>query len=161
MHGDPCAPDTTRCETSRIRETARLRLAPPCPIDDSGPIKDFLAQVETLKRDPVVGPILTPAHAPTAAPVAVQMPFGVSIKSLQANGNVVGEADMKPKVGTNPQDRVRGDVGITQEEDRFRIEMATLAGGDFTNVGTTVIKTGQTITVDGNKGVVYLDGREV
>ena len=30
-----------------------------------------------------------------------------------------------------------------------------------TNVGTTVIKTGQTITVDGNKGVVYLDGREV
>ena len=29
-----------------------------------------------------------------------------------------------------------------------------------TNVGTTVIKTGQTITVDGNKGVVYLDGRE-
>src|SRR5262245_10370069 len=29
------------------------------------------------------------------------------------------------------------------------------------NVGTTVIKTGQTITVDGNKGVVYLDGRAV
>ena len=29
-----------------------------------------------------------------------------------------------------------------------------------TNVGTTVIKTGQTITVDGTKGVVYLDGRE-
>jgi len=27
------------------------------------------------------------------------------------------------------------------------------------NVGTRVIKTGQTITVDGNKGVVYLDGR--
>ena len=30
-----------------------------------------------------------------------------------------------------------------------------------TNVGTTVIKTGQTITVDGRKGVVYLDGRAV
>jgi rifampicin phosphotransferase len=30
-----------------------------------------------------------------------------------------------------------------------------------TNVGTTVIKNGQVITVDGNKGVVYLDGREV
>ena len=28
-----------------------------------------------------------------------------------------------------------------------------------TNVGTTVIQTGQTITVDGNNGVVYLDGR--
>ena len=27
------------------------------------------------------------------------------------------------------------------------------------NIGTTVIKTGQVITVDGNKGVVYLDGR--
>jgi rifampicin phosphotransferase len=30
-----------------------------------------------------------------------------------------------------------------------------------TNVGTTVIKTGQVITVDGSKGVVYLDGRPV
>jgi pyruvate,water dikinase len=29
------------------------------------------------------------------------------------------------------------------------------------NVGTKVIQTGQTITVDGNAGVVYLDGREV
>ena len=28
-------------------------------------------------------------------------------------------------------------------------------------VGTVVIKDGQTITVDGNKGVVYLDGRSV
>jgi phosphohistidine swiveling domain-containing protein len=28
-----------------------------------------------------------------------------------------------------------------------------------TTIGTTVIKTGQTITVDGNKGIVYLDGR--
>ena len=30
-----------------------------------------------------------------------------------------------------------------------------------TNVGTIVIQTGQTVTVDGNAGVVYLDGREV
>jgi pyruvate,water dikinase len=30
-----------------------------------------------------------------------------------------------------------------------------------TTFGTTVIKTGQIITVDGNKGVVYLDGRTV
>ena len=30
-----------------------------------------------------------------------------------------------------------------------------------TEVGTTAIKTGQTITVDGTKGVVYLDGRSV
>jgi pyruvate,water dikinase len=30
-----------------------------------------------------------------------------------------------------------------------------------TDVGTKVIQTGQTITVDGNAGVVYLDGREV
>jgi phosphohistidine swiveling domain-containing protein len=30
-----------------------------------------------------------------------------------------------------------------------------------TNIGTTVIKTGQMITVDGTKGVVYLDGREI
>ena len=30
-----------------------------------------------------------------------------------------------------------------------------------TNVGTTVINTGQSITVDGNNGVVYLDGRKI
>jgi rifampicin phosphotransferase len=30
-----------------------------------------------------------------------------------------------------------------------------------TNIGTTVIKNGQVVTVDGNKGVVYLDGRSV
>ena len=30
-----------------------------------------------------------------------------------------------------------------------------------TNIGTTVIKDGQLITVDGNKGLVYLDGRTV
>jgi phosphohistidine swiveling domain-containing protein len=28
-------------------------------------------------------------------------------------------------------------------------------------VGTTAIRTGQTITVDGTKGFVYLDGRSV
>jgi pyruvate,water dikinase len=30
-----------------------------------------------------------------------------------------------------------------------------------TEVGTTAIRTGQTITVDGTKGFVYLDGRSV
>ncbi|HWC68623.1 MAG TPA: PEP-utilizing enzyme [Acidimicrobiales bacterium] len=30
-----------------------------------------------------------------------------------------------------------------------------------TDVGTKVIRTGQTVTVDGNAGVIYLDGREV
>ena len=30
-----------------------------------------------------------------------------------------------------------------------------------TNIGTTVINTGQTITVDGNNGVVYVDGRQL
>ena len=30
-----------------------------------------------------------------------------------------------------------------------------------TTIGTTVINTGQFITVDGNNGVVYLDGRKI
>ncbi len=30
-----------------------------------------------------------------------------------------------------------------------------------TNIGTTVINTGQTVTVDGNNGVVYVDGRQL
>ncbi len=72
VHGDPCAPDTVSCEMSRIRETARLRLVPPCPVDDSGPIKDFLNEVQALKGDTVVGPMLTPMpFTPAPAPVTL------------------------------------------------------------------------------------------
>ena len=74
VHGDPCAPDSVRCEMSRIRETARLRLVPPCDVDDSGCIKDFLDEVKKLKGDRVVGPILTAGLATPAPSMPMSMP---------------------------------------------------------------------------------------
>ena len=83
VHGDVCAPDTTRCETSRIRETARLRLVPPCDVDDSGPIKDFLEEVAQLRRDPVVGRFFeTPAVCGAGAAAPAMIPFDVKVETL-------------------------------------------------------------------------------
>jgi hypothetical protein len=56
VHGDPCATDGSRCETSRIRETVRLRLIPPrdCDTPHSVPIQKFLDDVRDLRaRFPV------------------------------------------------------------------------------------------------------------
>jgi hypothetical protein len=52
VHGDPCAPAATRCETSRVRESVRLRLVPPRDYDAaerSAPISRFLAEVRELR----------------------------------------------------------------------------------------------------------------
>lgn len=48
VHGDPCGPGQARCEMSRVRETARLRLVEPRDPDTSGPIEAFLAAAKTL-----------------------------------------------------------------------------------------------------------------
>jgi hypothetical protein len=53
VHGDVCAPDASRCEMSRIRESVRLRLVPPrdpAQCVDSFPIGQFLAEVKELRR---------------------------------------------------------------------------------------------------------------
>jgi hypothetical protein len=94
VHGDPCSPETTRCETSRIRETARLRLIPPCEIDDSGPIKDLLA---VLTRPSA----LTPAPGPAALAVP-RVPFIVQVESLTPAGTTAATADLQPKLTTSP-----------------------------------------------------------
>ena len=50
VHGDPCSPEVTQCEMSRIRETVRLRLVPPRDYDPRGPIDKFLKEVAKLKK---------------------------------------------------------------------------------------------------------------
>ena len=113
VHGDPCAPDQVSCEMSRIRETARLRLIPPCEVDDSGPIKDFLDEVRKLKGDPVAGPMFTPGMPPAvpvpavpapAAPTttvttgpAATVPFQIVVRSTHPSGPTSITID--PKIG--------------------------------------------------------------
>jgi hypothetical protein len=110
VHGDPCSPETTLCETSRIRETARLRLVPSCEVDDSGPIKDLL---EVLRRQPA-GPPAPPAPVPVPAPgpttstePASSVPFRLRFTSA------ISEVVVDPKPGA----ALPGGVGARLQED--------------------------------------------
>jgi hypothetical protein len=133
VHGDPCSPDATRCETSRIRETTRLRLAPPCEIDDSGPIKDFLKEIEALKTDPVVGPLIAPPAGGIAPSPALQVPFEATVTVGPTNRAVT----LAPKVTVDPQpNRVRADLDVTNDAE-FRITLRPRPGFQFV-AGTTV-----------------------
>ncbi len=51
VHGDPCSPEVTRCEMSRIRETVRLRLVPPRDYDPKGPIDKFLDELNAILKE--------------------------------------------------------------------------------------------------------------
>jgi hypothetical protein len=58
VHGDPCSPDASRCEMSRIRESVRLRLVSPCDYDaakEGSPIQKFLDEVRTLRAQYPLG----------------------------------------------------------------------------------------------------------
>ena len=94
VHGDVCAPEATRCETSRVRETVRLRLAPPCDVDRSGPIADFLDEIEALRADPKVSALFQPAPAPvgTTAQAAAEVPFDVEVRVEYVEGGVAAAA---------------------------------------------------------------------
>ena len=48
VHNDPCGPTEQVCEHSRIRETVRLRLVPPCDPDTSGALRNFLKTAQNL-----------------------------------------------------------------------------------------------------------------
>jgi hypothetical protein len=72
VHGDPCSPETTACQMSRVRETARLRLVPPREFDDKGPLDRFLDK--TRKAPPKLTPavVATVMNAvPATAPLQV------------------------------------------------------------------------------------------
>jgi hypothetical protein len=131
VHGDPCAPEVTRCETSRVRETTRLRLAPPCEIDDSGPFKDFLAEIGKLTKDSEIGGLLAqPASSPAPAALALAVPFDVRVDIL-VEGQPGKKVEIPPK-STNDQEPnlERGDIGIIEEKD-FRITLTARPGFEF------------------------------
>ena len=136
VHGDPCAPDMVSCEMSRIRETGRLRLVPPCEVDDSGPIKDFLDDVRRLKGDPVVGTIMSGA-VPTAAALAAQVPFSVLVEGLDDKG-VVGFNTFQPRLSTDPNPTVTGDVaGVKGRSLMNGLRVTITAAPNFARVGAT------------------------
>jgi hypothetical protein len=75
VHGDPCSPESDRCEMSRIRESVRLRLVPPrdCgPAREKSPIGKFLDEVRALRAAYPLDPV--PAtNGATAAPFVLEL----------------------------------------------------------------------------------------
>jgi hypothetical protein len=95
VHGDPCSPDVTRCEMSRIRESVRLRLVPPRDYDavrESAPIARFLNEVRALREKfPLSG------GTETLTPRA---PFQLKVTTKDPSGNQVSQATVRPSPQT-------------------------------------------------------------
>ena len=95
VHGDPCAPEASRCEMSRIRESVRLRLVPPRDCDsgtDKGPIGRFLAEVRELRRRYPLGTHPTSIGADRA-------PFRLRIT---ATSGMVSTVEVRPSSQFDP-----------------------------------------------------------
>jgi hypothetical protein len=151
VHGDPCTLDGARCEPSRIRETVRMRLAPPCDVDDSGPIKDFLAELEKLRSDPAVAPYFARAAAEhgcgdaavTSATLAA-LPFHVQLEIVppgNQSSNRVGPPTAALPVPAAGGSDAQGDTYILGDGEspsagyRARITVTLQGGFSFTHSG--------------------------
>jgi hypothetical protein len=176
VHGDPCANDGGRCEPSRIRETARLRLAPPCNLDDSGPIRTFLAEIEKLRNDPVVGPFFQsgPCAPPfsgggtgtgtgtgpqlSAAPITVKLEaIARKVGDTTSDGFAAGASNAVP--APSPTEPAQGDafLGSPLQAVAYSVRITVTAdpGYRFTQQGQVAelnIVTGQP---DGNAIPLY------
>lgn len=85
VHGDPCSPQSSYCEMSRIRETTRLRLVPPRHYQPQGPITDFVNTVrEELERAGIQ--VNTPATAATAEAADIPDPLPTVFNVLPPDG---------------------------------------------------------------------------
>lgn len=78
VHGDPCAPEVTSCEMSRIRETVRLRLVPPRDYDPKGPIDKFLDELKDILDEAGLTPA-TPGSTITTATAPPPFQIEVSV----------------------------------------------------------------------------------
>jgi hypothetical protein len=94
VHGDPCSPEVTRCEMSRIRESVRLRLVPPRdyhPAKSSAPLQKFFDELRELRGQvpppPTAPPAPAPAPAPPpAAPGPAAAPFSLLLSVTRPGG---------------------------------------------------------------------------
>ena len=141
IHGDPCATDA-RCEPSRMRETVRLRLAPPCDVDDSGPIKDFLDEVEQIRGAVAAVGVAAPAPvpAPAAALPAPRVPFAVAIDQPIAGASPA--LNLQPQIAAED----RNDYVLLDVPARVRVRLNAVAGVTFTGAPITQVRTFDPVT---------------
>jgi hypothetical protein len=92
VHGDPCSPEVSRCEMSRIRESVRLRLVPPRDYDadaESAPIARFLQEVRALREKFPLGDGAGTAPADRA-------PYRLQVTMKDTSGNQTSQATIRP-----------------------------------------------------------------
>jgi len=93
VHGDICAPEASRCEMSRIRESVRLRLIPPRDYKaklERAPIERFLNEVHDVRAR-------TSEDTGLAAAASARTPFQLN---LIVNGDTAQPVTVRPSNGT-------------------------------------------------------------
>jgi hypothetical protein len=73
VHGDPCAPEASRCEMSRIRESVRLRLVPPkdCCDTQKNPVTQFVDEVQEIEKTNPLNSLSAPVDSSVALDLSV------------------------------------------------------------------------------------------
>jgi hypothetical protein len=103
VHGDPCSPQVSLCEMSRVRETVRLRLVPPRDYKPDGPIGRFLDRLkEHLASRPIERPPIGPVEPRPAAAITPLVPFKVKVELDPAAPGQMPATLQPPVGGTTP-----------------------------------------------------------
>src|SRR5690606_35120243 len=113
VHLDPCAPPSSRCEPSRIRETTRLLLVPPPSPPPPDCLDDFHAELEELKAslDPQLrAELFPPAASATAAETpapSARLPVALRVVTPGSGSNTEHLFDQLPANGSVPSSDIR------------------------------------------------------
>lgn len=100
VHGDPCSPEMSNCEMSRIRESVRLRLVPPRDYhaaSESAPIGRFLNEVRQLRTRFPLGDALEGLSDS-------RVPFQIRLTAISANApnDATATVTVRPALGAQP-----------------------------------------------------------
>jgi hypothetical protein len=142
VHGDPCSPDTTRCEMSRIRESVRLRLVPPCdydPAKESAPIARFLNEVRQLRSQYKLSTGLTATGAGYA-------PFQLRVT---LNGDSSTQATVRPSPSTTSVPLTTSVAATSIRIEVLPDQLWSFVGGSLSGQAASLQREGaQGVTVD-------------
>jgi hypothetical protein len=135
VHGDPCSPQTSLCEMSRVRETVRLRLVPPRDYKPDGPIGRFLDRLKRhLESLPVESAMDRTSRANPAGPIEPLVPFTIEVAIAGAASPL---EKLQPSVeGGSPVIR---DVGTSTSDVNVKVTVIPHSDFEFT-AGTPVIE---------------------
>ena len=140
VHADPCAPEASSCEMSRIRESVRLRLVPPCDYNaakESAPIQKFLDQVRELRKR-------YPLETGTGDITTQLAPFQLRVAITGTDGNTRTPVLVRPSSDIT-RVQLQSDVAVQNLTiDVIQDTLSTFVAGSISGVATD--SSGKTIT---------------